>query len=281
MVVFAVPGTSRQVRAKWFYQNPVMWIYGKATFGPTLGTMDTEHRPDRLGRARVRQRAQRGVYDRATIDAILDEGLVCHAGFIADGHPVVIPMAYARDEDSILLHGAPGSRLLRTLAGGAPVVVTVTLLDGLVLARSTFHHSMNYRSVVAYGRARPVENTDARAAALGILVEHLVPGRSVVARGPSPSELAATAVIRVTIEEASAKVRSGPPVDDPADHELDVWAGVIPLAVRTGAPLPAPDLIAGPEAPVAWPAGLDVGQRGGAMRSAAGRSAGGEDAASE
>jgi len=258
-----------------------MWIYGEATFGPTLGPMLTERRPDRPSRARVRQRAQRGVYDRAAIDAILDEGLVCHVGFVAGGHPVVIPMAYARDEDSLFLHGAPGSRLLRTLADGAPVVVTVTLLDGLVLARSTFHHSMNYRSVVAFGRARLVENADARAAALSTLVEHLVPGRSAVARGPSPSELAATAVIRVTIEEASAKVRTGPPVDDPADHVLDVWAGVIPLAVRTGAPLPAPDLIAEPEAPVAWPAGLDVGQRGGTGRSAAGRSEEGEDAASE
>ncbi len=182
-------------------------------------------------RARVRRAPKRGAYDRSTIDAILDEGLVCHVGFLVDGEPRVIPTGYARDGDRLLLHGARTSVALRTLAAGGATCVTVTLLDGLVLARSAFHHSMNYRSVVVHGIAVEIVEEEAKVEALRVLTDHLVPGRSADARGPSAAELAQTAVVALPLAEASAKVRTGGPVDDPDDHDLPVWAGVIPLAL--------------------------------------------------
>jgi nitroimidazol reductase NimA-like FMN-containing flavoprotein (pyridoxamine 5'-phosphate oxidase superfamily) len=191
-------------------------------------------------RTTVRRNAKRGAYDREVVNAILDAGIVAHVGFVHEGQPYVIPMSYARDGDRLLLHGAGGSRLMRTLASGAPACVTVTLLDGIVLARSVFHHSMNYRSVVALGSATKLEGAE-KAAALATLVEGLVPGRSSEARGPDRAELAATMILEFPLDEVSAKARSGPPADDPADLELPIWAGTIPLALRAGPAEPAPD----------------------------------------
>jgi hypothetical protein len=191
-------------------------------------------------RSTIRRNAKRGVYDREVVNAILDAGLIAHVGFVHDGQPYVIPMSYARDGDRLLLHGAGGSRLMRTLAGGAPACVTVTLLDGIVLARSVFHHSMNYRSVVALGSATKLEGKE-KAAALDALVEGLVPGRSREARAPDRAELAATMILAFPLDEVSAKARTGPPADDPADVDLPVWAGTIPLALRAGRAEPAPD----------------------------------------
>jgi nitroimidazol reductase NimA-like FMN-containing flavoprotein (pyridoxamine 5'-phosphate oxidase superfamily) len=191
-------------------------------------------------RTTVRRNAKRGAYDREVVNAILDAGVVAHVGFLHEGQPYVIPMSYARDGHRLLLHGAGGSRLMRTLASGAPACVTVTLLDGIVLARSVFHHSMNYRSVVALGSAKKLEGAE-KAAALETLVEGLVPGRSREARGPDRAELAATMILAFPLDEVSAKARSGPPADDPADVELPIWAGTIPLALRAGPAEPAPD----------------------------------------
>lgn len=192
-------------------------------------------------RTTVRRNPARGVHDPATIRAILDAGRVAHVGFVHEGQPFVIPMSYVRDGDRLLLHGSGGSRMMRALAGGVPACVTVTLLDGLVLARSVFHHSMNYRSVVALGTARKLEGAE-KTAALEALVDGLVPGRSGEARAPDRAELAATMILAFPLDEVSAKVRSGPPVDDPADLELPIWAGTIPLEHGIGAPEPAPDV---------------------------------------
>ena len=200
-------------------------------------------------RVRVRRLPKRGAYDRPTIDAILDEGLVCHLGFVVDGEPRVIPTGYARDGDRLLLHGSRSSAAMRVLAGGGPACVTVTLLDGLVLARSAFHHSMNYRSVVVLGAAVEVVDVAEKLEALRVLTDHLVPGRSADARGPSDPELALTTVLALPLDEASAKVRVGGPVDDAADHGLPVWAGVIPLALGHRAPVPDPEVPPGGPAP--------------------------------
>ena len=189
-------------------------------------------------RTTVRRRPERGRYDRAEVEAILDEGLVAHVGLVADGQPFVLPMAYARVDGHLYLHGSAASRLLRSLAAGAPVCVTVTLLDGLVLARSAFHHSMNYRSVVILGRAVAITGPDERERALAALVDHAVPGRSEEVRSPTRKELAATLLVRVDLDEVSAKVRTGPPVDDDDDLEVPVWAGVLPLRLVAGDPLP-------------------------------------------
>jgi len=194
----------------------------------------------RSARATVTRLPKRASYDASVIHAILDEGLVCHVGFEAEGQVYVIPMAYARVGDRVLLHGSKKSRLLRALAAGRDVCVTVTLLDGLVLARSVFHHSMNYRSVCVFGRSRRVAGVKARREALEALVEHLVPGRSAEARGPNAKELAATELVEVPMEEASAKIRTGPPVDDENDLDLPVWAGVLPANTTWGPPLRAP-----------------------------------------
>ena len=179
----------------------------------------------------------RGAYDRTTIDAILDEGFICHVGFVHDdGYPVVLPTIYARSGDTVYFHGSQGSRMLRTAAAEPQVCLTVTLVDGIVLARSAFHSSMNYRSVVVFGKARRVEDPKEREAALEAVVEHVAPGRWAETRWPNPKELQATSVLALSLDEASAKIRTGPPVDDDEDYALPYWAGVIPLAVQAGQP---------------------------------------------
>lgn len=187
-------------------------------------------------RARVRRLPGRGAYDRPTIDAILDEGLVCHLGFVHDGYPVVIPTLYARVGDAIYVHGSAASRMLRTLAADCDVCLTVTLLDGLVLARSAFHHSANYRSVVVFAKARRVEGRAEKLAALEAFAEHVAPGRWADVRAPNPRELTATTVLALPLEEASAKIRTGPPTDDEEDYARDTWAGVIPLRLTASEP---------------------------------------------
>jgi nitroimidazol reductase NimA-like FMN-containing flavoprotein (pyridoxamine 5'-phosphate oxidase superfamily) len=188
-------------------------------------------------RTTMRRKKDRGRYDVETIHAILDEGIVCHVGFAIDGQPWMIPTARVRIDDSLFLHGATGNHALRALATGVPACVTVTLVDGLVLARSAFHHSINYRSVVIFGSAERVESVEQKAAVLHALVEHLVPGRTTDARPPTTEELRSTLVVRIPIDEASAKVRTGGPVDEPDDMTLSVWAGVIPLSIEAGTPL--------------------------------------------
>jgi hypothetical protein len=193
-------------------------------------------------RARIRRAPSRGTYDRAAIDAILDEALVAHLGFVVDGQPYVIPTLHARDGDVVYIHGSTASRAIRALSEGAPACLTVTLLDGIVLARSAFHHSMNYRSVVVLGAARPVGDAQQTLAALERVTERLAPGRWAEVRAPSAQELKGTRVLAMDLSEASAKVRSGPPVDDDEDYALDVWAGVIPLELSAGTPVADPRL---------------------------------------
>jgi nitroimidazol reductase NimA-like FMN-containing flavoprotein (pyridoxamine 5'-phosphate oxidase superfamily) len=192
---------------------------------------------------------KRGVYERAAIHAILDEALWCHVGFVADGQPFVIPTIHARVGERLYVHGSAASRMLRTLGAGVPVCVTVSLLDGLVLARSAFHHSMNYRSVVVLGTALEVTGREEKAEALEAIVEHVVPGRSADARGPSELELNATTVLRLPLAEASAKVRTGPPLDDEEDYALPCWAGVLPLRLVAGEAQADPRLPAGVPVP--------------------------------
>jgi uncharacterized protein len=189
-------------------------------------------------RTRIVREAQRAVYDRDAVNRILDEAFVCHVGFIADGQPYVIPTSYGRDGNVLYLHGSAASRMLRNLEQGVPVCVTVTLLDGLVLARSVFNHSMNYRSVVILGAATLVDDPAEKIAALRVLSEHILPHRWDDARQPSEKELKATSVLRIPIEEFSAKVRVGPPVDDEEDYAFPTWAGVIPLEIKAGGPVP-------------------------------------------
>jgi nitroimidazol reductase NimA-like FMN-containing flavoprotein (pyridoxamine 5'-phosphate oxidase superfamily) len=193
-------------------------------------------------RARVRRVPDRGCYDRKVIHGILDEGLVAHVGLVSSGEPYVLPMAYVRDEDRLLLHGSTASRLMQNLATGAPACVTVTLLDGLVLARSAFHHSMNYRSVVALGRARPLLEPAEKLRARDRIVEGMLPGRKLDARSANAQELKATLVLEFPLSESTAKIRQGPPVDDEDDLDLPVWAGIIPLSLVAGTPLPGDDV---------------------------------------
>jgi uncharacterized protein len=190
----------------------------------------------------VRRLPQRAVYDRVVIDQILDEGLVCHVGIVEDGQPVIIPMAYVRIGERIVLHGGNASRVMRTLAGGVETCITVTLVDGLVLARSAFHHSMNYRAVVLFGTGAPIEDPKEKLDALRRLMERLTPDRWQQVRSPTERELKQTLVVAVSIQEASAKIRSGPPADDEEDYTLPVWAGVLPLRLATSAPVADPDL---------------------------------------
>jgi uncharacterized protein len=187
-------------------------------------------------RVRVRRLPDRGAYERAIIDAILDEARLCHLGIVQDGQPFVIPTLFGRDGDVLYVHGSAASRTLRLGAGGVPVCVTVTLLDGLVLARSAFHHSANYRSVVVLGQATPVRDEALRLHALETISEHILPGRWEEVRPPTRSELKATTVLAVPLDEASAKIRTGPPLDDDNDYDLDVWAGVVPLRTVVGSP---------------------------------------------
>ena len=208
-------------------------------------------------RTRVRREPQRGVYDRAAIDAILDEGLICHLGFVADGQPYVIPTLYARIGDEAYVHGSSASRMLRTLASGFDACLTVTLVDGIVLARSIFNHSINYRSVVVLGRARAVEDPDEKRRALEAFSDRLLRGRWADVRPPTSTELKATSILRMSLAEASAKVRTGPPKDDEEDYGRPVWAGVIPLALVAGDPLPDPALRPGFEPPAWSPLGRE------------------------
>lgn len=192
-------------------------------------------------RTTVRRLRERGRYDADTIEGILDEAVICHVGAVVDGSPVVLPTVHARLDRTLYLHGARANALLRA-GDGAEVCVTATLVDGLVLARSAFHHSINYRSVVVFGRARAVSDPGEQRTALAALVDHVVPGRNDDVRPPSDAELRATLVLALPIDEASAKVRTGPPVDEPEDHDLPHWAGVLPLAVVPGPPEPDPQL---------------------------------------
>ena len=196
-------------------------------------------------RTTLRRLPARGHFDRATVNAILDEALVCHVGFVSDRQPFVIPTIHARAGDQVFVHGSAASRMLKTLKGGVPMCLTATLVDGLVLARSAFHHSMNYRSVVVLGDAQPVTDEREKWDALHAIVEHVAPGRWQEVREPNPKELAGTLVLRLPIEEASAKVRTGPPLDDEEDYALECWAGVLPLRLTPGAPVPDPRMPAG------------------------------------
>lgn len=207
-------------------------------------------------RVRLRRKRERGSHERAAIDAILDEGLVAHLGIVEDGQPLVLPTLHARAGDVVYLHGSRASRTMRVAASGAPVCLTVSLIDGLVLARSAMHHSANYRSAVLVGRARPVEDPAEVLAGFEAIVERLVPGRWRDVRPPTENELKATALVALPIDEASAKARTGQPVDDDEDYALPAWAGVIPLALRAGAPEPDPLLAPGTEVPgyvSGWP----------------------------
>jgi len=205
--------------------------------------------PMPTARTRVVRQADRGVYDREAVYQILDEGLICHIGFVVDGQPFVIPTSYGRKGASLYVHGSAASRMLRRLKEGVPVCITVTLLDGLVLARSAFNHSMNYRSVVILGKAIPVDDPEEKRAAMRVLAEHILPGRWDDARQPNERELKATSVLRVPIEEFSAKVRSGPPIDDRGDYSFPTWAGVLPLEMKWGAAIDDPHLEPGTVVP--------------------------------
>ena len=206
--------------------------------------MSQPHHP----RTEVRRLPERGVYDTDFIHSVIDEALICHVGFIAEHGPVVIPTIHARVGDTLYLHGSPASRMLRTTPG-QPICVTITIVDGIVAARSTFHHSMNYRSAVIFGEPRIVDDPDERMVGFEAITEHVIPGRWADARHPNDKEDRGTKLLALAITEASAKVRSGPPGDDDEDMDLDVWAGVIPLRVTPGAPMPAPDLKPGIDIP--------------------------------
>jgi len=196
----------------------------------------TEFQPTE--RTQFKRRPTRGSYDAETIFRILDEAFVCHVGFAVDGQPYVIPTTYVRLGDAIYIHGSAASRMLRTLAEGVQVCLTVTLIDGLVFARSAFHNSANYRSVVILGRATLVEPPEEKLRAMEALTEHIMPGRWKEIRPPSEQELKSVSVLRLALQEVSAKVRTGPPIDEEEDYQLPVWAGVLPLALSAGAPQP-------------------------------------------
>lgn len=196
----------------------------------------------RTPRTTLKRLPQRGSFERQQINEILDEGFICHVGFVVNGQPIVIPTGYARVGDELIIHGSQASRMLRQLGQGIDVCVTVTLIDGLVLARSAFHHSMNYRSVVVFGHARVIEDREEKLAALTALSEHVIPGRWDEVREPNDRELQLTTVLTIPITEASAKIRTGPPVDDEEDYDLPVWAGVIPLQMIAETPVDDPGL---------------------------------------
>ncbi|HEX6190324.1 MAG TPA: pyridoxamine 5'-phosphate oxidase family protein [Pyrinomonadaceae bacterium] len=196
----------------------------------------------RTQRTTLKRLPQRGSFERQQINEILDEGFICHVGFVVDNGPFVIPTGYARAGDELIIHGSQASRMLRQLGQGIDVCVTVTLIDGLVLARSAFHHSMNYRSVVVFGRARVIEERAEKMSALTALSEHMIPGRWDEVREPNDREIQLTTVLAIPLTEASAKVRTGPPVDDEEDYGLPVWAGVIPLQLMANEPIADPRL---------------------------------------
>jgi uncharacterized protein len=190
----------------------------------------------------VQRGPQRAEYDRAVIYKILDEAFICHVGFVVDGEPVVIPMSYARMGDRLVIHGSQASRMMRSLEAGVSVCVTVLILDGLVLARSAFDHSMNYRSVIVFGRAYPLNDAGDKREALRRLSEHICPGRWAEVRQPNDNELKTTMVLALALDEASAKIRSGPPVDQKEDYDFPVWAGELPLYLVAGAPVADPQM---------------------------------------
>jgi nitroimidazol reductase NimA-like FMN-containing flavoprotein (pyridoxamine 5'-phosphate oxidase superfamily) len=196
-------------------------------------------------RNQVKRLAERGQYDKAVIYPIVDEAFICHIGFVMEDQPFVIPTIHARQDDTILFHGAKASRLLKHIQAGNPLCVTVTLLDGLVMARSVFHHSMNYRSAVLYGHGHLVEAGSEKMEALRLVSEAIMPGRWDDARQPTRKEMNATTVVAMPIESASAKIRTGPPGDDEEDYALRVWAGVVPLRQQIGTPLADPVLTDG------------------------------------
>jgi uncharacterized protein len=200
-------------------------------------------------RTKLKRLPKRGHFDRETVYGILDEGFICHVGFAPQGQPFVIPTGYARVDDMLYIHGSQASRMLRTLSGGVDACVTVTIVDGLVLARSAFHHSMNYRSVVIFGRARIVEDREEKMAALVALSEHIVRARWADVREPNEEEFIKTTVLELPLVEASAKIRTGPPLDDEEDYALPIWAGVIPLSLQAGEPINDPRLPDGIEVP--------------------------------
>jgi len=200
-------------------------------------------------RTRLVREAERAVYDREAAYRILDEGFLCHVGFVVDGQPFVIPTSYGRKDANLYIHGSAASRMLRQMKEAVPVCVTVTLLDGLVLARSIFNHSMNYRSVVVLGKATLVDDPGEKIEALRLLSEHIIPGRWADSRQPNERELKQTSVLRVPIDEFSAKVRQGPPIDDEADHSFPTWAGVVPLEMKTGLPIDDERLMEGQSVP--------------------------------
>lgn len=210
-----------------------------------MNTMDTFTPTERTRLGRI---PTRGTYDRTQVYGILDEGKVCHVGFSVDGQPFVIPTGYARFVDELFIHGSAASRMVRALGDGIDVCVTVTLIDGLVLSRSAFHHSMNYRSVVILGRARVVADPMEKTMALRCFTNHVVPGRWEEVRPPSDQELKGTTVLALQLREVSAKVRTGGPVEDPEDLLRPVWAGVVPLRTVFGEPIAAPDLAPGTKA---------------------------------
>jgi uncharacterized protein len=208
--------------------------------------------PDNLTpskRSRIARLPARGDYSEETIHRILDSTFLCHVGFVVDGQPFVIPTSYGRFGSTLYVHGSAASRMLRKLSSGIEVCVTVTLLDGLVLARSAFHHSMNYRSVVVFGRARLIDSPEEKTDALRAISEQILPGRWDDVRHPNDKELKATAVLALPLTEASAKIRTGPPLDDEEDYGLNVWAGILPIASRPGTPMPDPRLTPGLETP--------------------------------
>ncbi len=196
----------------------------------------------RTPRTTLKRLPKRGSHDREVINQILDEGFICHVGFVLDGPPVVIPTGYARVDNQLIIHGSQASRMLRNVGKGIDVCVTVTLIDGLVLARSAFHHSMNYRSVVVFGNASVIDDREEKIAALTALSEHIIRGRWKEVREPNEAELQQTTVLTMPIDEASAKIRTGPPLDDEEDYALPIWAGVLPLQLSIGEPLPDPRL---------------------------------------
>jgi nitroimidazol reductase NimA-like FMN-containing flavoprotein (pyridoxamine 5'-phosphate oxidase superfamily) len=193
-------------------------------------------------RTRLKRRRERGTHDRAALEAILDEGFVCHVGISTGGHPAMIPIAYGRSGDHLFLHGSAGNRVLRAIRDGAEVCLCVTLIDGLVLARSAFHTSLNYRSVILYGTGEEVTHPDDKLEALRTIFENVVPNRWSQVRPPAPGELKETLVVRVPIVEGSAKTRTGPPLDEETDYQRGCWAGVIPLALTRQAPIDDPKL---------------------------------------
>ena len=222
----------------------------------------------RTNKNRVKRHPERGAYDKRTIFQIIDEALICHVAFVQDGQPFVIPTLHARENESILLHGASSSRLMRHVETGRELSLAFTLVDGLVLARSVFSHSVNYRSVILFGRGQKIDSADEKTTALERFTERIMPGRWADARPPTAAELKATAVVAIPIELASAKIRSGPPMDNEADLDLPVWAGVVPLRQAVGDPEPDPLLKEGASLPDYIQRYVETGRRVAAKGSA-------------